>query len=125
VIGIDVVSLAEVAEVLLRSGDAFLQHSFSADERAQVPDGPASVLAVATRFAMKEAVFKTLGRDWPPNSSFADIVITTRDGLPPRVELRGPLASGRPRIEVSVSVAGDLVLAIATITATAGGPCQA
>jgi holo-[acyl-carrier protein] synthase len=61
-VGIDVVSVAEVATALSRFGDRYVRRAFTAQEAAycQAAAGRAAAARFAARFAAKEATVKTL-----------------------------------------------------------------
>jgi len=119
-VGVDVVSLSEMRGTLDRAGDAFLERVFAPEERDAIPDGQLRIGHIASRFAVKEAVFKCLGTAWTPSSSFADIVVgRTAEGAPD-VTVRGDLAAalaatGGHTILVSLSVSGDTAIAVALL----------
>jgi holo-[acyl-carrier protein] synthase len=56
-VGIDLVSRDEVAQALLSHGDRYLERVYTEEERAQSGGRP---LALAARFAAKEATLKAL-----------------------------------------------------------------
>ena len=119
-VGVDVVSIAQVRATLERTGDAFLEHAFASEELLALSSGPLRAGQVATRFAVKEAVFKCLGTDWTPDASFADIVVGPCRDRGPEVSLHGDLAAafaarGADRVLVSLSQAGDTAVAVAIL----------
>jgi holo-[acyl-carrier protein] synthase len=69
-VGVDVVSVAEVAVALSRFGDRYVRRAFTPDEAAYCRAGAGSVAAArfAVRFAAKEAAVKALR----PQSPWAD-----------------------------------------------------
>jgi holo-[acyl-carrier protein] synthase len=113
-LGVDVVSLAEMQATLDNAGDTFLQRVFTGPELIAVPAGEVRLRHIASRFAVKEAVFKCLRGTWTPDASFTDIVVTTAVDGAPEVTLHGSLgilATGH--ILVSLSTAGDSAVAVA------------
>ena len=112
-------SLSEMQGTLDRAGDAFLERVFAPDERDAIPDGGDRLRHIASRFAVKEAVFKCLGATWTPSASFSDIVVGRTVGAPD-VTVRGDFAaalaaSGGQTLLVSLSVSGDTAIAVATL----------
>lgn len=119
-LGVDLVSLSEMQGTLDRAGDAFLERVFAPDERDAIPDGGDRLRHIASRFAVKEAVFKCLGATWTPSASFSDIVVGRTAVGAPDVTVRGDFAaalaaSGGRTLLVSLSVSGDTAIAVATL----------
>jgi holo-[acyl-carrier protein] synthase len=120
-IGVDVVSLSEMQGTLERVGDAFLERVFAAEEMSEIPDaGGVRLRHIASRWAVKEAVFKCLGAAWTPDASFADIVVTRSAAGPPEVAVRGDFAvvlaaRGGGALLVSLSVSADTAVAVAAL----------
>lgn len=113
-------SLSEMQETLDRAGDAFLERVFAPDEREAIPDGGARLGHIASRFAVKEAVFKCLGATWTPTASFTDILVSRTAAGAPDVTVVGAfaaalVASGGTTLLVSLSVSGDTAVAVATL----------
>jgi len=119
-LGVDVVSLAEMQGTIERAGDAFLERVFAPEERDDIPDGSARLFHIASRFAVKEAVFKCLGATWTPSASLSDIVVTRSMVGAPEVTVRGDFgrslaARGGGSLLVSLSVSGDTAVAVAAL----------
>jgi holo-[acyl-carrier protein] synthase len=119
-LGVDIVSLSEMQETLDRAGDAFLERVFAPEERDVIPEGRSRLSHVASRFAVKEAVFKCLGAVWTPGASFTDIVVSRCAVGAPGVTVVGAFAaalaaSGGGVILVSLSVSGDTAVAVARL----------
>src|SRR6187399_1819731 len=64
-VGIDVVSVAEVAAALERFGDRYVKRVFTAREAAYCRAGAATAARLAVRFAAKEAAVKALEPERP------------------------------------------------------------
>lgn len=117
-VGIDVVSIPRIAALLDRFGDRFERRWFDPLEVVQ-PGNRAVVLA--TGFAIKEAVWKALPHDTVAPLPWREIVThrgSTTDEI--AIELRGKLeveadSHGVGAIAVTVSVRGDLVVAVALV----------
>lgn len=115
-IGVDVVSVPAVAAILDEAGETFLARVFTGPERAAFPDGRLRPAHVASRFAVKEAVFKCLRVPWPEQAGFTDIVVTSGCGEPPVVELRGAFAGlVTGPVLVSLSTTADTAVAVAML----------
>ena len=113
-------SLSEMQGTLDRAGDAFLERVFAPEEMEAIPRGGDRLRHIASRFAVKEAVFKCLGAAWTPNASFSDIMVGRTAAGAPVVTLRGDLAAvlaatGGQTLLVSLSVSGDTAVAVATL----------
>lgn len=127
-IGVDVVSLAEMRGTLERAGDAFLERVFAPEERSEIPDDRGVRLRhIASRWAVKEAVFKCLGTTWTPHASFADIVVTRSPSGAPEVAVRGGFAAvlaarGGGALLVSLSVSVDTAIAVAAFWSEENDP---
>jgi phosphopantetheine--protein transferase-like protein len=109
-LGVDVVSLAEMHDTLETAGNSFLERVFTQGELLAVPTGHLRLSNIASRFAVKEAVFKCLRGTWTPDASFTDIVVTTAADGAPEVAVHGPLAA---------LVSGDIVVSLSTAGGTA------
>lgn len=59
-VGIDTASVATTARLMEALGDSYLEHVFTAAERAAARDTRAPVEYLTARFAAKEATFKAL-----------------------------------------------------------------
>jgi len=119
-LGVDLVSLSDMQGTLDRAGDGFLERVFAPDERDAFPDGGDRLRHIASRFAVKEAVFKCLGATWTPSASFSDIVVSRTTAGAPDVTLNGDFAaalaaSGGQTLLVSLSVSGDTAVAVAML----------
>lgn len=88
-IGIDVVEVVRLAEALERQGDRFINKVFT-DREWQACDLRADrVLALAARFAAKEACLKALGTGWAEGLGFRDVEVVREGNQPPRLVLHG------------------------------------
>jgi holo-[acyl-carrier protein] synthase len=96
-IGIDVIEVVRLADALERQGDR--------------------VLALAARFAAKEACLKALGTGWAEGLGFRDVEIIREGNQPPRLVLHGEAvrraeALGVIRSHVSLSHQPGLAAAV-------------
>ena len=82
-IGIDIIEVARIREVLLRT-PRFRERVFTPAERAYC-DGRGAVAAqhYAARFAAKEAALKALQTGWRGGISWQDVEIASRDSGAP------------------------------------------
>ena len=91
-LGIDVVEVARLAAALRRHGDQFVERVFTEAERAACDPRADRVLALAARFAAKEACLKALGTGWAEGLGFRDVEIVREGNQPPRLVLHGEAA---------------------------------
>ena len=118
-IGVDVLSIARMEEILSRTGDRFLDRVFTSDEKRAGQAHPRPAVYFATRFAVKEAVFKLLQADWSSGGSFQDIEVRRGDHGEPVVHLAGWMLEridADASIQVSLSWDGDTACAVALRT---------
>ncbi len=88
-LGLDVVEIARFSEALRRHGDDFEDRIFTASEREACRERADRVLALAARFAAKEACFKALGTGWAEGVGFRDVEVVREDGKAPTLILHG------------------------------------
>lgn len=88
-IGIDIIEVARIREVLLRT-PRFAERVFTDNERAYC-DGRGAVAAqhYAARFAAKEAAFKALQTGWRGGISWQDVEVSARESGAPYLIFRG------------------------------------
>lgn len=121
-VGIDLMNMDRISEDISLD-DAFIRKTFTEAELDELKSRKDRHTYLCTRFSMKEAIFKTLGRD---GDSFAmtDIEVLCDELGRPTVKLLGKskeLAekSGISEIFVSVSYDGNLVTSFAVAQGTA------
>lgn len=126
-VGVDVLDIERFARLVSERGDRFTHRWFTSLERAQCDACRRPATAYATRFAVKEAVWKALGvPSWSMPIAWRSIeVLTTSTGLPLSVALHGPAAdvgtrAGAGSVHATVSVAGRIATAIATAVGSGG-----
>lgn len=85
--GIDIVELASIER--FSHDEAWKARCFSQAELAGIPDGSNRLAIIASRFAAKEAVLKSLGCGYGAGVAFTDVEISEVDGLPPNVTVFG------------------------------------
>jgi holo-[acyl-carrier protein] synthase len=88
-IGIDIVEVVRLAEALERQGDRFVERVFTDRERSACDPRADRVLALAARFAAKEACLKALGTGWAEGLGFRDVEVVREGNQPPRLVLHG------------------------------------
>jgi holo-[acyl-carrier protein] synthase len=91
-LGIDVVEVARLASALNRHGDHFIERVFTVAEQAACDSRGDRVLALAARFAAKEACLKALGTGWAEGLGFRDVEVVREGNQPPRLLLHGGAA---------------------------------
>jgi holo-[acyl-carrier protein] synthase len=88
-IGIDIIEVARVREVLLRT-PRFAERVYTARERAYCESrGVVSAQHYAARFAAKEAMLKALQTGWSGGIAWQDIEIAARESGAPFLLLTG------------------------------------
>jgi holo-[acyl-carrier protein] synthase len=88
-IGIDIIEVARVREVLLRT-PRFGERVYTERERAYCESrGAVAAQHYAARFAAKEAALKALGTGWSGGVAWQDIEISARDGGAPLLIFSG------------------------------------
>ena len=91
-LGIDVVEVQRLADALSRHGDRLVARVFTGAERAGCDARADRVLALAARFAAKEACLKALGTGWAEGLGFRDVEVVREGNKPPRLVLHGAAA---------------------------------
>ena len=90
-IGTDILSLTHMGRVLANDAEVFLSRTFTEWERVQAAERPDPVAYYATRFAAKEAVFKSLNLP-SDHVRLTEIEIGSTETGRPTVTLSGALA---------------------------------
>lgn len=121
--GVDAVDIQEFSRVLELAAEKHLDRYFTSAELACVGSDSRRLERLACRFALKEAVMKSLEIGWGDGVSFTDIEIGLRDGGAPTVVLHrylSRLASERGirRWLVSMSHTGSVAFASAIAVTT-------
>ena len=83
-VGVDLVSISEIAELDKRTHGAFVERTFSDMEKTEAKQASDRYSFLAGRFAVKEAVFKAIAHLTPEKSFDFRIIETKRniDGSP-------------------------------------------
>jgi holo-[acyl-carrier protein] synthase len=115
-IGIDIIEVARIREVLLRT-PRFRERVFTTAERAYC-DGRGAVAAqhYAARFAAKEATLKALQTGWRGGIGWQDVEIAARDSGAPYLVLHGQVkelfnVSGASAAHLSISHTSEHAIA--------------
>ena len=119
-LGIDVMEVARMADAIRRHGDPFVERIFTAGERAACELRVDRVLALAARFAAKEACLKALGTGWAEGLGFRDVEVVREGNSPPRLVLHGEAgrrakALGVVRSHVSLTHQPGLAAAVVVL----------
>ena len=90
-IGIDIIEVARVREVLLRT-PRFRERVFTPAEQAYCDSrGAVAAQHYAARFAAKEATLKALQTGWRGGIAWQDVEVAARDSGAPYLILHGPV----------------------------------
>jgi len=116
-VGTDLCDIQRLALAVERTGERFLARVFTPAERAAAAASGRELPELARRFAVKESVFKVLGRGWPNGIGFAEIELdesTPGHGL---VRLTGRAAQravtdGTGRLHAAATDDGRMAFAI-------------
>lgn len=114
-VGTDLLDMRRLSPESLRNGDPFLRRAFTEREIAQAGTRPEPLRYYATRFAGKEAVFKSL-RTSSEGADLGEIEILDDENGAPRCTLHGGMlnrAGPGAKIHVSLSWDGEWALAFA------------
>jgi holo-[acyl-carrier protein] synthase len=115
-IGIDIIEVARIREVLLRT-PRFRERVFTPAERAYCDSrGAVAAQHYAVRFAAKEAALKALQTGWRGGISWQDVEIASRDSGAPYLILHGPvkelfISSGATQAHLSLSHTSEHAIA--------------
>jgi holo-[acyl-carrier protein] synthase len=115
-VGVDVVDLARFKSTLERT-PSLKQRLFTESER-ELP-----ITSLAARFAAKEAVAKALGA--PKGLEWHDLEVVSDDSGRPRLEVSGTVAAAAQRAGVTawhLSLSHDGGSAVAMVVAEGAGP---
>jgi holo-[acyl-carrier protein] synthase len=115
-IGIDIIEVARIREVLLRTS-RFVERVFTAAERSYCESrGAAAAQHYAVRFAAKEAALKAFQTGWRGGISWQDVEISLLENGAPVLVFHGPVqelfvSSGATAAHLSLSHTGEHALA--------------
>lgn len=91
-LGLDLTETDRIARALERHGERFLERVFTEGERRDCAIRPDRVLALAARFAAKEACLKALGTGWAEGLSLRQVEVVRGPGGKPSLRLSGAAA---------------------------------
>ena len=116
-VGTDLLRRDRLAPAFLGDDSALVRKTYTDAERRQALARPDPARYLQSRFAAKEAVFKSLGAD-PQHARLIDIEVLGGSDVPPTVTLHGGLAAhaahrGIIRVLLSLSYETDHVIAFA------------
>ena len=118
-LGMDLTQVDRVQEVFERRGDRFLDRVFTPAEQAYCDRRVKSRWThYAGRFAVKEAVMKTLGTGWAKGVRWVDIEVTREPGQAPQLTLHGESKRiaetlGIERIHITITHDAGVAAAVA------------
>lgn len=111
--GVDIVSVSRLQAALARS-PRLADRLFTAEEQRYAATRPHPMDSLAVRFAAKEAAFKALGKGWP-RLSWLEVEVVKGPAGRPCLALHGRAAAVAGDARLSVSLAHDGGMAIATV----------
>jgi len=91
-LGIDVMEVERMGAALREHGGRLEERVFTPSERAACAARSDRILALAARFAAKEAFMKAVGTGWAGGMGFRDVEIVREGDGPPRLVLTGEAA---------------------------------
>jgi holo-[acyl-carrier protein] synthase len=124
-IGVDIVEVGRMRRALKRHGQRLEQRVFTPAERSDCAGRADQDLALAARFAAKEACLKALGTGWAEGLSFRQVEVNRgRDGRP-TLRLHGAAAAladrrGVTATHVSLSHQPSVAVAVVVLEGGAG-----
>ena len=123
-IGVDVFKVQRMEDAMRRAGDIVIQRAFTQKEIEGAGEGRRRVEFLATRFAGKEAIFKTFGKGWEEGQRFTDIEILSGENGEPLVILHGRtlerMTGLGAHIQLSLSCDTDYSIAFALLSSSEG-----
>lgn len=108
--GIDIVSVQKVKRAIERWGGAFIEKVFNPQEMRHIKNDRMYAQRIASRFAVKEAVIKSVGRKC--RISLKDVVVEKESTGAPVCSI-----AGMPEIEVMISLSHIEEYAVASAIA--------
>ena len=92
-IGIDLVEIEKFEKAFGENDGRMLEQVFTEAERSACAGRADRMLALAARFAAKEACMKALGTGWSAGISFKQVEVLRENGSPPTLKLSGAAAA--------------------------------
>lgn len=117
-IGVDLVSLKRISKTYERFGEKFLNRILTEGEKEYLRRRKKSIHHLASRFAAKEAVYKSLGHFLPFGIRWKEIEIKREGSGPPSVILHGLTRKkagewGVKRVHISITHDNDTCICFA------------
>ena len=124
-LGIDVIEVARVTNALGKYGERIENRVFTPGERSDCSRRVDRDLALAARFAAKEACLKALGTGWAGGVSFRQVEVRRDAAGRPSLRLHGRAAEearrlGVTEIHVSLSHQPGVAVAVVVLEGKAG-----
>jgi len=85
----DIAQVERMEQSIIRHGERFKNRVFTRGEQEYCARKQYPYESYAARFAVKEAVFKALGRGWSECGGYASVEVVSRERGRPDVELHG------------------------------------
>lgn len=120
-VGIDLVSISEIKDLDERTNGAFVKQTYSDIEKSDAKTASNYYEFLAGRFAVKEAVYKSICGSFPDiNFDFRQVeTIRQSNGAPKFISneqlLKILKTIGATDVKISISNQGDLAIAIAEL----------
>jgi holo-[acyl-carrier protein] synthase len=120
--GIDLVDCSRIKQMLGRHRQNFLDRVFTEGEQLYAKKGRNRIEKLAGRFAVKEAVLKTIGTGWRGKIKWTDIEVKNNVAGQPEVKLTGEVAriakkAGIKQLSVSITHISNFAIASAVALA--------
>ncbi len=124
-IGIDLVDVERIARALGQHRERFEARVFTPVEIADCAGRADRTLALAARFAAKEACLKALGTGWSQGLGFRDVEVVRGSTGRPEIRLHGRAAAraqelGAERIHVSLTHERHVAAAVVVLDGPSG-----
>jgi len=119
-VGVDIMKIQRMESAIQRSGEIFLNRIFTPSELKEAGQGKDYVAFLATRFAGKEAILKTIGTGWSSGVRLTEIEILNGKFGEPLVSFSGKfneiISQLNGQILISLSYDTDYAVAIAILS---------
>jgi len=88
-VGIDIIKIEKIKQSIEKWGEGFLNRVFNPQEIVNITKGKMYYQRLAARFAAKEAVIKSISKEYP--LALTDIIILNRENGAPYCEFKKDL----------------------------------
>ncbi len=124
-VGIDLVEVARLASALAEHGARFEERVFTRGEIDDCAGRADRILALAARFAAKEACLKALGTGWAHGIGFREVEVVRDAAGRPSLRLHGAAAErarsiGAERFHVSLTHQPTMAAAVVVLEGNEG-----